>query len=67
VDGTKNFYNEELDLNRKVCAQSFYFLQIGCDYDTFPALYRVCQKVIHGNIKDNTIKKFGTVKKEENI
>jgi len=36
VDGTKNFYNEELDLNRKVCAQSFYFLQIGCDYDTFP-------------------------------
>lgn len=36
VDPTKTFYNEALDLDRKVCGQSFYFLQIGCDFDTFP-------------------------------
>lgn len=36
VDGTKNFYGEELDLSRKVCAQSFYFLQVGCTGETFP-------------------------------
>ena len=36
VDGSKNFYGEELDLDRKVCAQSFYFLQIGCEGHTFP-------------------------------
>jgi len=36
VDGTKNFYGEELDLDRKVCAQSFYFLQVGCTGETFP-------------------------------
>ena len=36
VDHTKTFYNETLDLDRKVCGQSFYFFQIGCDFDTFP-------------------------------
>jgi MoaA/NifB/PqqE/SkfB family radical SAM enzyme len=36
VDGTKNFYNEEVDFDRKICSPSFYFLQIGCDLDTFP-------------------------------
>lgn len=36
VDPTKTFYNEELDLDRKVCGQSFYFLQVGCNFDTFP-------------------------------
>ncbi|MCB1775849.1 MAG: radical SAM protein [Candidatus Competibacteraceae bacterium] len=36
VDPTKTFYNEELDLDRKVCGQSFYFLQIGCNFDIFP-------------------------------
>lgn len=36
VDGSKNFYGEELDLSRKVCGQAFYFLQIGCEGDTFP-------------------------------
>lgn len=35
VDGTKNFYGEELK-PREVCSQSFYFLQIGCDGHTFP-------------------------------
>lgn len=59
VDGTKNFYNEELDLNRKVCAQSFYFLQIGCDYDTFPCPVPGLPKSLSmGNIKDNTIKEI---------
>lgn len=36
VDGTKNFYGEALDLDRKVCAQAFYFLQVGCTGETFP-------------------------------
>lgn len=36
VDPTKTFYNENLDQDRKVCGQSFYFLQIGCNFDTFP-------------------------------
>lgn len=56
VDGTKNFYNEELDVNRKICAQSFYFLQIGCDYDTFPCPVPGLGKGISmGNIKENTL------------
>lgn len=36
VDPTKTFYNEELDLDRQVCGQSFYFLQIGCNFHAFP-------------------------------
>jgi MoaA/NifB/PqqE/SkfB family radical SAM enzyme len=36
VDPTKTFYNEDLNLDRKVCGQSFYFLQIGCDFDVLP-------------------------------
>lgn len=56
VDGTKNFYNEELNVSRKVCAQSFYFLQIGCDYDTFPCPVPGLGKGLSmGNIKDSTL------------
>ncbi len=56
VDGTKNFYNEELDVNRKVCAQSFYFLQIGCDYDTFPCPNPgLARSLSMGNMKDSTL------------
>lgn len=36
VDKTKTFYNENLDPDRKVCGQAFYFLQVGCNFDTFP-------------------------------
>ncbi len=36
VDNSRNFYNEEITSERDVCAQAFYFLQIGCDFDTFP-------------------------------
>lgn len=56
VDGTRNFYNEELDLNRKVCAQAFYFLQIGCDYDTFPCPVPGLGKGLSmGNVKEKTL------------
>ncbi|MBU3176435.1 radical SAM protein [Clostridium estertheticum] len=56
VDGTKNFYNEELDVNRKVCAQAFYFLQVGCDYDTFPCPNPGLPKSLSmGNMKENTL------------
>lgn len=36
VDNTKNFYGEPLDHERKVCAQSFYFMQVGCTGNIFP-------------------------------
>lgn len=36
VDNSKNFYNEEIKSDRNVCAQAFYFLQVGCELDTFP-------------------------------
>ena len=56
VDGTKNFYGETLDINRKVCGQSFYFLQIGCDGDTFPCpVPGLARTISMGNIKDNTL------------
>lgn len=56
VDGTRNFYNEELDIDRKVCAQSFYFLQIGCDYDTFPCPVPGLPKTLSmGNMKNKTL------------
>ncbi len=56
VDHTKNFYNQELDLNRKVCGQSFYFLQIGCDFDTFPCPVPGLPKSLSmGNVRDMTL------------
>lgn len=56
VDKTKNFYGEEFDSTRKVCAQAFYFLQIGGDYDTFPCPVPGLGKGISmGNVKDNTL------------
>lgn len=36
VDESLNFYGEQVDPKRNVCSTSFYFLQIGCDLDTFP-------------------------------
>lgn len=36
VDSSRNFYGEIVEEERKVCAQAFYFLQIGCDFETFP-------------------------------
>ena len=56
VDGTKNFYGEELDLERKVCAQSFYFLQIGCTGETFPCPVPGLGKGISmGNAKEKSL------------
>lgn len=56
VDGAKNFYNEELDINRKVCSPAFYFLQIGCDLDVFPCPVPGLKKSLSmGNIKNNTL------------
>ena len=56
VDGTKNFYGEDLDLSRKVCGQAFYFLQIGCDYDTFPCPVPGLGKGLSmGNMKEHSL------------
>lgn len=56
VDGSKNFYNEELDANRKVCGQAFYFLQIGCDGDTFPCpVPGLSTNISMGNVKENSL------------
>lgn len=56
VDGTLNFYGEALDENRKVCAQAFYFLQIGCDGQTFPCPVPGLGKGISmGNAKEQSL------------
>lgn len=56
VDGSKNFYGEELDLNRKVCAQAFYFLQVGCEGDTFPCpVPGLSKNLSMGNAKEKTL------------
>ena len=56
VDGTKNFYGEELDMNRKVCAQSFYFMQIGCEGDIFPCpVPGLGKNLSMGNAKEHTL------------
>jgi len=36
VTASKNMYGEECSVDRKVCGQCFYFLQVGCDLDLFP-------------------------------
>jgi radical SAM protein with 4Fe4S-binding SPASM domain len=56
VDGTKNFYNEEFDVNRKVCAPAFYFLQIGCDGNIFPCpIPGIGKGLSMGNMKNSTL------------
>ncbi|MGV8120905.1 MAG: radical SAM protein [Candidatus Xenobiia bacterium LiM19] len=68
VDGSKNFYGEELDLNRKVCGQSFYFLQIGCDLDTFPCpVPGLSRGLSMGNIVDNKIIEIWNGQKRKNL
>ncbi len=36
VTPSKNMYGEDCSVDRKVCGQCFYFLQVGCDLDLFP-------------------------------
>ncbi|PHV71350.1 radical SAM protein [Sporanaerobium hydrogeniformans] len=56
VDESRNFYNEKMEDERKVCAQSFYFLQIGCDYDLFPCPNPgLPVSLSMGNLKENTL------------
>jgi MoaA/NifB/PqqE/SkfB family radical SAM enzyme len=56
VDSTKTFYNEALDLDRKVCGQSFYFLQIGCNFDIFPCPVPGLPRTLSmGNMKEETL------------
>lgn len=56
VDPTKTFYNEELNLDRQVCGQSFYFLQIGCNFDTFPCPVPGLPKTLSmGNMKEQSL------------
>ncbi len=61
VDASKDFFGKECDPNRKVCGQSFYFLQIGCDLDTFPCPVPGLPKSLSmGNLKDNTVQEIWT-------
>jgi MoaA/NifB/PqqE/SkfB family radical SAM enzyme len=57
VDSDKDFYGGKLNLDRKVCGQSFYFLQVGCDLDAFPCPVPGAPKSLSmGNIKERSIK-----------
>lgn len=68
VDGSKNFYGENLDLERKVCSQSFYFLQIGCDGHTFPCPVPGLPKTLSmGNIKKESIIEIWNGEKRKKI
>lgn len=68
VDETKNFYNEELDVNRKVCGQAFYFLQIGCDYETFPCpIPGLSQGISMGNVRENTLMEIWNGEKRKKL
>lgn len=68
VDGTKNFYGEELDLDRKVCAQSFYFLQIGCDFETFPCpVPGLSNELSMGNAKNMSLVDIWNGKKRREL
>lgn len=68
VDGSKNFYGEKLDLDRKVCSQSFYFLQIGCDGDAFPCPVPGLPKTLSmGNITEQSIVEIWNGEKRNKI
>lgn len=68
VDGSLNFYGEALDESRKVCAQSFYFLQIGCDGDTFPCPVPGLGKGLSmGNAKEESLQSIWHGEKRKKI
>ncbi len=59
VDGDRDFYGKALNRDRKICAQSFYFLQVGCDLDTFPCpVPGVPRSLSMGNVKEMSIKEI---------
>ena len=56
VTPSTNMYGYKCDTNRKVCGQSFYFLQIGCDLDIFPCSIPGLRKGFSiGNLKKQSI------------
>lgn len=66
VDNSINFYKEEITTERDVCAQAFYFLQIGCDLDTFPCPVPGLPKTLSmGNMKEKTLREIwdGSIRK----
>lgn len=68
VDGTRNFYGEKLDLDRKVCAIVFYFLQIGCDLDVFPCSVPGLSRALSmGNAKEQSLKEIWNGSKRKAI
>ena len=52
----KNTYGQDISSGKKICTQSFYFMQIGCDLDIFPcALPGLSRALSFGNAKNDSI------------
>lgn len=59
VDGTLNMYGEEIDANRQICAQCFYFLQAGVDGEIYPcSIPGVTHDFSIGNINQSSLREI---------
>ncbi|MGD9158488.1 MAG: radical SAM/SPASM domain-containing protein [Desulfobacteraceae bacterium] len=64
VTPSKNMYGEDCPVDRKVCGQCFYFLQVGCDLDVFPCSIPGLRKGFSiGNLNKNSILEIWNGKK----
>ena len=59
VDGTRNMYGEDIDADRQICAQCFYFLQAGVDGEIYPcSIPGLTRDFSIGNIMENSLREI---------
>lgn len=67
VDTARNLYGEEINANRRICAQCFYFLQAGCDGNIYPcSIPGLERNFAIGSIKENTLSEIWHGEKRKN-